>query len=84
MIYTVKWDTAARTDLKKLDYKTAEKIIIKVDEYLVQDPQGLGKPLSHKYAGLLRYRFGNYRVIYEITKCNEIIIIKVGHRKDIY
>ncbi|MDF2966176.1 MAG: hypothetical protein K0Q51_1564, partial [Rickettsiaceae bacterium] len=30
-----------------------------------------------------RYRFGNYRIIYEIDG-NEIVIIKIGHRKNIY
>ncbi|MDF2966093.1 MAG: Cytotoxic translational repressor of toxin-antitoxin system RelE [Rickettsiaceae bacterium] len=83
MNYSVKWDEQSLEDLEKLDYSTAERIVKKIELYLVQDPLQLGKPLSNEYKGLYRYRFGNYRIIYEIDG-NEIVIIKIGHRKNIY
>jgi mRNA interferase RelE/StbE len=83
MNYTIRWDEQSLEDLEALDYKTAEKIVLKVESYLIHNPKGLGKPLSHEYSGLYRYRFGDYRVIYEI-KSEEVIIVKVGHRKDVY
>jgi mRNA interferase RelE/StbE len=48
-------------------------------------PQKLGKPLIGKYKGLYRYRYGNYRILYEIDLANSLVIInKIGHRSNIY
>ena len=49
------------------------------------NPRTQGKALSGQYAGLWRYRVGDYRLICRI-KDKEIIILvlDIGHRKDIY
>ena len=39
--------------------------------------------LKGKFAGLRKFRIGNYRVIFEIIG-NEVVILRIGHRKDIY
>jgi len=45
--------------------------------------QEMGKRLKH--SDFWRLRIGDYRVIYEIDhKNNRIIILFIGHRKDIY
>ncbi|MBW2736071.1 MAG: type II toxin-antitoxin system RelE/ParE family toxin [Deltaproteobacteria bacterium] len=49
------------------------------------DPLSLsaGEPLQH--SGLRRIRVGNYRVIYEVQKdVLVILVLRVGHRHDIY
>lgn len=84
-MYKVLWDEAALKDLKRIDRATAKSLIKKVSHYLAQDPIALGKPLGKNFKGLYRYRFGNYRVIYDVNNDEVcIVIIKVGHRSTIY
>jgi len=84
-MYTVLWDEAALTDLRHIDKATARKIIEKVSMYLAKDPKSLGRPLSAQFSGLMRYRFGDYRIIYELNNTDQVItVIKVGHRKEVY
>ena len=84
-MYKVIWKDEASEQLAKIDRTTAKKIKDKVKNYLVQDPINLGEPLSYEYQGLYRYRYGDYRVIYEIKNSELlIIVVKVGHRKEIY
>jgi len=83
--YRVLWDRASLSDLKKLDKVIAKKIVEKVSDYLALDPSNLGKNLTGNLKGLMRYRFGDYRIIYEVMN-NEItvIVIRISHRKDVY
>ncbi|MFA5075175.1 MAG: type II toxin-antitoxin system RelE/ParE family toxin [Candidatus Babeliales bacterium] len=76
---------AAKRDLKKLDKQIVKKIIIKLDE-LVTGREGLDiKAMINVKSPQYRLRVGDYRVIFEELR-NEIIIviISVGHRKEIY
>ncbi len=62
---------------------------IQISEFLKSlkfiDPRSLGKELRGKMKGLWRYRLGNYRLVTQIQDDILIVIIlKVGHRKDIY
>ena len=56
-----------------------------MENYLVKDPINRGERLLYDYKGFYRYRFGDYRVIYEI-KAQELIIsvVKVAHRREVY
>ncbi len=73
--------------LKKLD-KGTQKLIKKYIENNLQNtdnPKDKGKPLRYNLSGYWRYRIGDYRLICEIIE-NEIVIIliDIGHRKEIY
>ena len=72
-------------DLKRLDISVRQKIFEKVETYLARDPIGLGKPLKQNLAGMFRYRYGDYRVIYVVNISEKnMAILEVGHRKEIY
>ena len=43
-----------------------------------------GKELTGNYKGLLSYRIGNYRIIYTVLRDKTVLILRIGHRKDIY
>ncbi len=84
-IYKTKWEYKSEDDLANLPPEIALKIYNRVESYLAQSPKELGKALVGKYSGLYRYRYGDYRIIYEIDKTNKILIInRVGHRSDVY
>jgi len=63
----------------------SEKIKIKkaIEEKLVNDPVRFGKPLQYSLKGCRRLRVGDYRVVYVIEK-DVVIIVKIGHRKEVY
>jgi len=72
----------AAKDLKKLDAITGLQIAKKLKEYSA-NPFLYAKKLTDPALGTFRFRIGDYRVIVDIEK-NKIIVLKVGHRKDIY
>ena len=39
--------------------------------------------LKGRFAGLRKYRFGDYRVIYAILD-DEVLVLRIRHRKDVY
>lgn len=84
-MFKVLWDEQALNDLKQIDYSDAEKIVQKVDNRLSREPKKLGKQLSAEYRGLYRYRYRNYRIIYQLFEQEiTITVIKVGHRSSVY
>jgi mRNA interferase RelE/StbE len=84
-MYKVLWDKRAVSDLKGIDKKKATELVKKLEKHLKINPLELGKKLTGQFKGFLRYRYGDYRVIYQVyNKDVTVVIIKVGHRSDIY
>ncbi len=81
--YTIKFTEEAKKKIQKLD-PPIKLIIKKAIESLAENPYR-GKPLSYDLAGLYSLRTSNYRIIYRV-KGEElvIIVITVGHRREIY
>jgi mRNA interferase RelE/StbE len=48
-----------------------------------EDPLGYAKKMVDPSLGTYRFRIGDYRVIFDIEG-EEIVILRVGHRKEIY
>jgi mRNA interferase RelE/StbE len=49
------------------------------------DPRQWGRPLHGEKRGLWRYRVGDYRLICDIQDEKiTVIVLEVGHRKDVY
>ena len=83
-----------KIELSKQAEKTIKKVhksdrnlyhsFISVFEDISKDP-AQGKLLHGKLKGLSSYRVGSYRIIYEIYHHKLLVIIlDLGHRKDIY
>jgi len=80
-MYDIEWKEHAVQDIEKLENSIVRRIIKKVDE-LSENP--FSKDIKRlKGSNDFRLRVGDYRVIFEINK-DKIIILKVGHRKNIY
>lgn len=82
MAYSVGFTPSALRDLKKIPKTESTAIISKIESIL-------SKPYSSvirlKNSKLYRLRSGNYRAIMSIDKKSlSIIVVKVGHRSDIY
>jgi mRNA interferase RelE/StbE len=83
--YKVIWHEDALENLRGLDRSRAREIVDKVDEHLSKDPLALGKPLRGIFKGMHRFRCGDYRVIYTLDRKDErLMVLTVGHRKDVY
>ena len=75
---------SAFRQFKKLDRRIQKRIDEKLRFYLSQkDPLQFAEPIRDLRFGSWRFRIGNYRVLFDL-KNNKIIILKIGHRKDIY
>lgn len=73
--------------LKKLDKETPKLIKKYIEKNITNsvNPKLKGKPLRYDLSQYWRYRIGDYRIICEIKEDEIIIIlIDVGHRKNIY
>lgn len=87
MIYKVRFTENAKKDLKKLDKHTASLILGWIRKHLenCENPRLYEKGLTANRSGQWRYRIGDYRLLAEIEDENiTILIINVGHRRDIY
>jgi mRNA interferase RelE/StbE len=78
----------ARKDLRKLDKQQAKRIVEKVQVYAhAHNPLEYAKALSGVFAGLYRYRVGEYRVLFERDgdgTVHILTVLRIKHRKDVY
>ena len=87
MKYKVVVTDTAKKQLKKLDKFIAGMIIgwLKKNLEGCNDPRQHGKALTANRSGQWRYRVGDYRIIAEIQDDKIIILIlTIGHRREIY
>jgi len=80
--YRLVYTQRAERDIKKLESKIKDRIGKTLLRYS-EDPLGFAEKLSDSILGEYRFRIGDYRVIFDI-KGNEIVILRVGHRREIY
>lgn len=81
MSFEVVWDEKASHELEKLEKIIARRIFKKVSE-LRENPY-TKDIIKLKGEDEFRLRVGDYRIIFTIEK-DKILILKVGHRKNIY
>ena len=55
-----------------------------IESKLSSHPMEFGKPLRYSLKGVRRLRVGDYRVIYTIEPDEVILIVKIGHRREVY
>ena len=87
MTFRVVFTESARKELKKLDKYTQKIILLWLQKNLdgCSDPRIYGKALTSNRVGQWRYRVGDYRIIASIEDDKLVIlVIAVGHRREIY
>jgi mRNA interferase RelE/StbE len=87
MKYSVRFSEYALKSLKKLNKTVSASIFAWIKKNLngTENPRSHGKALKGGLAGLWRYRIGDYRIIADISDTEVVIVVlEVGHRKNIY
>lgn len=82
MSYDLVYTQRSIRDIEKLDPKI-KKRIGKVLLRYKEEPLRFAEKLSDSKLGTYRFRIGDYRIIFDIED-NEIVVLRVGHRKEIY
>ena len=82
MNYKIAFKKSVSRDLKKLIKNDAERIVDKIEQDLPEKADTFPL-LSGKFAGLRKFRIGDYRVIYTIIE-NTALVLRISHRQDAY
>ena len=82
MAYNIGYKISVGRDLKKLPKAEARRVLDQIEEELSEKADAY-PVLRGQFAGLRKFRIGDYRVIYAILG-SEVIVLRIGHRKDVY
>lgn len=82
MAYRITFKASVSRDLKKLSKTEADRVLLLIANDLPEKAHQLPE-LKGKFAGLRKFRIGDYRVIFAIIG-DSILIARIGHRRDIY
>ena len=82
MAFRVLFKASVKKDLRNIDKKEIKKIIDAIVGKLAENPKA-GKRLTGDFSGLFSYRTGDYRIVYAALK-DTILVLRIGHRKDVY
>ena len=82
MAYNIVYKKSVYRDLKKLPKTEVSRILDQIEHELIKKPES-NPVLKGQFAGLRKYRIGDYRIIYVLMGAN-ILILRIGNRRDVY
>ncbi len=82
MAFNIVYKKSVQRDLKKLSKAEAHRVLNQVEEELSKNAETY-PVLKGQFAGLRKYRVGDYRVVYAILG-DDVLLLRIGHRKDVY
>ena len=82
MAYRITFKKSVARDLKRLGKANAKRVLNKIDAQLATNPERF-PALSGPFAGLRKFRVGDYRVIFVIMN-DDVLVLRVQDRKDVY
>ena len=82
MVYRILYKKSVQRDLKRPSKAEAGRILDKIENELIIKPES-NPMLKGKFAGLRKYRVGDYRVI-SILMDDDILILRIGNHRDVY
>ena len=84
-MWKVVYKRSVEKDLKGISADMRYLIQRAIEEKLATDPLRFGLPLRRNLKGLMKLRVGDYRIIYSIEyKEVVVLVIQIGHRREIY
>ena len=85
MTYRIEYlESVVRKDIPKLSKAVKQQIRKAIEQKLTVLPIEFGKPLRYSLKGARSLRVGDYRVIYQIEAPTTVLILKIGHRREVY
>ncbi len=82
MSFKIAFKKSVTRDLKQIEKDRAKRILRKIESDLPEKAETFPR-LSGKFAGLRKFRIGDYRVIYSIAG-DTAIILRISHRRESY
>jgi mRNA interferase RelE/StbE len=82
LAYNIVYKKSVERDLKKLSKAEARRVLNQIEEELPKKADTY-PVLKGPFAGLRKYRVGDYRVIYAMIG-DEVVVLRIGHRKEVY
>lgn len=86
-MWQIKIDEALEKPLKKIDKNIRDRIFtfLRTRVATADNPRTLAEPMKGNFAGLCRYRVGDYRIVCRIEDniCT-VLVIRIGNRKEVY
>ena len=82
--YSIFFKPSAEKELRKISSPYLGKVIDRISS-LSHNPRPSGVQMLKGENRYFRFRFGDYRIIYDVNDRNErITVIKIGHRREVY
>lgn len=82
MAYSVVYKRSVSRDLRRISKTEVRGLLKRIEDDLPKKADNV-PVLKGDFTGLRKFRIGDYRVIFAIRD-EEIIILRIGHRKDVY
>jgi mRNA interferase RelE/StbE len=83
MSWEISYSPSAAKAIRRLDPQIRRRVRRAI-ETLVEEPLR-GKPLQLALKGLRSWRTGDFRIVYRVVEARlEILVVTIGHRRDIY
>jgi len=83
LAYKITFKKSVSKDLKKIDKSIAIEIFDKINAELSENADKYPL-LKGKFAGLRKFRVGDYRIIFSIVETETVLILRIAHRKEVY
>ena len=78
---TIEWAEPAAASLERLTPATVQRIISRVEWMAEHFGEVRSEALTGKFAGLLKLRVGDYRVVYAVDRTEARLTVReIGHR----
>ncbi len=85
MKYRVEYlESVVQEDIPSLSTTARRQVRSAIERKLGNNPIEHGKPLRYSFRGARRLRVGDYRVIYRVEPPDLVIVVKIGHRREVY
>ena len=82
MAYNITYKKSVTRDLSRIDKAQARRILHRLEKDLSEKADSF-PPLKGHFAGLRKYRIGDYRAIFAIVG-DDVLVLRIGHRRGIY
>jgi mRNA interferase RelE/StbE len=77
-------ESVVREDIPALSSDVRGRIRTAIEQKLATHPIEFGKPLRYSLKGARRLRVGDWRIVYAIEPPDVVLVVKIGHRKEVY